>query len=804
MVRISTSRWVGASPRRVAASLVLIALLAAPATWLAIRLSELPGLPFIALIVAATLVGGLIGGAAAIVVSVPLLAYYTLPPIHTFDLSRQATFESLVAFTALMLVVAWVVRGRERARRQAQDQRREAGSSSDKLQMALDAAGLGTWEWDLSTGIVTWDLGLMAIYGVSDDTFDGSLASYQALIHPEDREFAERAVREAVESKTGHLTQHRIVRPDGEIRWVEGFGRVILDEAGGVTGMVGVSWDISERRAAERRAEQIQAVTDAALSALEPGEMISAVLDRIREVMLADAASLLMLDEGGTNLLEIDVSGRDHIDEPVPVREGLSGTIVQSRAPRIVDDLRTVHVSRAWLRHMRSYLGVPLVRRGDVIGVVHVTTSTERIFGDADVVLLRLAAARLSSALESSDLYAREAELRRDAERANRRLSMLSRISEALNESLDYGETIERVASVVVPEVADRCLLELVDDGGALEPVAKAAVDPSTSAAAVDLSDPRFHDTIAEVVRSGKAQLLESAMIIPLTCVGRILGGMVFTIEGSGRRFGPADLALAQEIAGRAATAIDHAKTYEERDRIASTLEASLSPAALDRIPAGVDVAAEYIAGGGSGEVLGDFFDVFQGRGNTWYGVIGDVAGKGVKAASTMALCRYTVRTAALSMRAPSEILRTLNRALIQGRTGRLATVMLVRLEPHDGGIRAIVSSGGHPRPLIVRADGVDEVVADGQLLGALPEVNLCDVVVELGPGELLVAYTDGLTEHRRGGDPFGETRVHRQLAGASGRPARTVAESLVQTLLDFASGPPSDDTAILVMTPAT
>ncbi|MDP9328486.1 MAG: SpoIIE family protein phosphatase, partial [Actinomycetota bacterium] len=293
---------------------------------------------------------------------------------------------------------------------------------------------------------------------------------------------------------------------------------------------------------------------------------------------------------------------------------------------------------------------------------------------------------------------------------------------------------------------------------------------------------------------------LESLMTVPLIARGRLLGAMSFVSGGSGRHFTEDDLSLAIDLARRAASAIDNARLFEDRNRVAETLETSLRPPSLPVIP-GIDPGARYRPAGTGSEVAGDFYDVFQGDRRDWFAVVGDVSGKGVEAAAVMALARYTVRTAALGRSRPSEILRILNEALLRSSSDRFCTATLLRIRPGAEGVRVTVSSGGHPRPLILRSHGrVEDVDADGTLLGMFESPTLRDVEVELAHDDVVIAYTDGVVEERRGEEFFGEDRLREVLRGCPRRPAADVADCIVSAVEDFGREAPADDIAILAL----
>jgi len=134
-----------------------------------------------------------------------------------------------------------------------------AASRSLQLQLALEAGQLGVWEWDRRTGRVIWSAELERLAGLEPGTFDGSFESYMATIHPDDRAAVAATIDHGVEAGS-HVTEHRFLRPDGSITWVEGRGAVLRDEDGEVIGMVGVSIDVTDRVRYRRQLEAQQPI----------------------------------------------------------------------------------------------------------------------------------------------------------------------------------------------------------------------------------------------------------------------------------------------------------------------------------------------------------------------------------------------------------------------------------------------------------------------------------------------------------------------------------------------------------------
>jgi serine phosphatase RsbU (regulator of sigma subunit) len=254
-------------------------------------------------------------------------------------------------------------------------------------------------------------------------------------------------------------------------------------------------------------------------------------------------------------------------------------------------------------------------------------------------------------------------------------------------------------------------------------------------------------------------------------------------------------------LAARTGLAVDNARLYAEREYVAETLRRSLLPPELPVIE-GLEIAARYLPAAEGTQVGGDFYDVFEAAPERWIAVIGDVVGKGAEAAAMMGLARYTIRTAAMSEGRPSAILETLNQAVLQQTDDeRFCTACCVRLRPSGGQARATVSSGGHPLPLVLRADGSTEVVGSpGTIVGVFEDPVLVDQAVDLGPGDTLVLYTDGVTDERADADDFGEARLHEALSELTGAAAQRIADGVVEAVAGFRTGQPKDDIAILAI----
>lgn len=597
----------------------------------------------------------------------------------------------------------------------------------------------------------------------------------------------------------------------------------------------------AERRAMARSA-LLQDLTAGLASALTTADACDVILHRGLTAMGASSGLVGLVDEAGGSVRVARWFGyvSEETDDlgwwesfPLDRAFPLSAAILD-REPVILPDVATRDERFPALRASRivrdhALVCLPMVAGGASVGGLAASFAGPRTFDGDDLSLMGAIATQSAVALERARLYEAERAAREAAEVARLRLSLLSRASRLLAASLDPETAFERLAALVVRELADICLIDVASEDGSIQRMAAAHADPARQPL-VDRLRAQFpplaegRHPVAEVIRSGVAahatemseeflrattrdgehldivrQLgFRSFICVPLSARGRILGTMTFVSCRANRRYDEEDLELAIEMGRRAAVNIDNARMFQERDRIARSLQDVLLPRSLPRIP-GFELAASYQPGGEGMLVGGDFYDVFERPDGSFGLAIGDVCGKGADAAALMGVARQTISVAGMSESRPSAILSTLNEVLLRGGYGPFVTVCDVRVRPDDGGARLTVCSGGHPLPLLVAADGsVREVGTPGTLLGVVREPSLTDVAVDLRPGEALVMYTDGVTEWHPG------RRVEQEfLALLASHACRTAAETAaaIRAWRDEGIGSmASDDAAVLII----
>lgn len=418
-----------------------------------------------------------------------------------------------------------------------------------------------------------------------------------------------------------------------------------------------------------------------------------------------------------------------------------------------------------------------------------------------------------------------------DVKRAQLAESFMAQASRVLSSSMDYEETLQRVARLAVPQIADWCSIDLVDEHGNIRNVAVHHSDPrmvelAQSALARYPRAPGDPAGVPEVIRGGVPRLYTditrealaayaadeeqlsmltaigatAVAIVPLASSVRTLGAVTFVTAESHRRMTPLDVDLAVRLGRRAGTAVENARLYTERTRIARALERALLPESLPKVP-GAEVASLYRAAGELNEVGGDFYDVFEHPDGRWMLVIGDVVGKGARAAGVTALARHTLRAAAMAGQGPTEMLTTLHLALTRQPAGAdMCTACLAALEIGGGGARATIALAGHPPPLLVDELGARPIGAIGTVLGVIDPVEVREVRATLSGGQTLLLYTDGVLDAGRPAEPLGERGLHEACSETVGAPAREMLELIERRALERAAHGLRDDLAMLAL----
>jgi PAS domain S-box-containing protein len=610
------------------------------------------------------------------------------------------------------------------------------------LGLAIDAAGIGTFDWDLTTGKLTWDERLLDLFGYDVGDFGQTIEGFNARVHPDDLPRVTETLKGAIEGCGDYESDYRVALPDGHVRWVTSRGRALCDESGATVRVLGAAFDTTSRRDSEARVVRVLESMSAAFYSLDR--------DWRFDYVNAEAERLI---------------GRP--------REELLGQSVWELFPAAVASTFEDNFRRAVVTGQpvtfEAFYPAPLDGWFEL-----------RAWPSADGLSVYFL-----------DITGRRTAQER-AERAARRAALLAEVTSELTGTMDAEEAVARLAELVVPTLADWCIVTLVDDEHAAarhglrdvgwwhtDPAARPLVERYAQTRMQALTDDSFlarvlatgrvvsipesaTEAIRQVLLPGENRDLlarlapESATLLPLPGRGRTVG-LLSLFNGPER--GPLsgeDAATARDVAGRAGLALDNSRLYEQQRRLAEGLQRSLLTDPPE--PDHVQVVVRYQPAAEAAQVGGDWYDAFLQPDGALVLVIGDVIGHDTQAAAAMGQLRGLLRgIAADSGDGPAGVLSRVDRVMETLQIRTTATVVVARIEQTpDERARGIThvrwSNAGHPPPMVINPDGTVAALPAVQadlLLGIEPGTKRVESEVTLDRGATVLLYTDGLVERR-------------------------------------------------------
>ncbi|MGY1745290.1 SpoIIE family protein phosphatase [Blastococcus sp. SYSU D00695] len=725
------------------------------------------------------------------------------------------------------------------------------GASAARLDIALEASGIGIWERDLRTGAVSWDERCAALFGLDAALADGELDEVMtSRIHPDDHELVREAMARA-DTLTGEFAvESRALHADGSVRWTVSRGRLVRDPRGEPVRMIGTVLDVTEARAESQR--RLAAVQRAAAIAEVAAEMANtAAVPELAEVALrgaavlgASASGLTVVEPDGTLRLHLSRRLVDTVAEAADVRLPPEGVVLPAD-----EDLPTGHTARTGERLLfadrgeaearfpglveindvlgtRALAALPLRVEGRLLGSYVVVWETAHPFPAEDVDLLDALSAQI--ALSVSRLHA-------DAERdaANRRLQLLADVGQVLAGDLDITRQVAQLAQLVVPALGDWCWLVVTDEHGRMEEMASAHRDPRQDRQLAEyvhamVSVMTEESTARIVTRTGRPLVLpripeasiRAALPDPATreALARLgaAGGAVVPLVARGRTVGAlglfngdergahteAEVGTAVEVGRRAGLALHSARLHAQQRDLADALQHSMLTAP-PRVP-GCRIVVRYVPAAAGAEIGGDWYDAFRQEDGTTVLAIGDVVGHDRHAAAAMGQVRGLLRGISHSSGAPpAEVLTRLDRALAGLAPEVMATAVLARLERPAGLAEGAAllrwSDAGHPPPVLVGPDGAVRVLdlAGELLLGVDATAPRTDSCVVLDRGTTLLLHTDGLVERRDRDLDTGTEQLVAVLRETAGLPLEELCDRVLERLF---LPDAEDDVALLAL----
>jgi PAS domain S-box-containing protein len=650
-----------------------------------------------------------------------------------------------------------------------------------RWRLAMDAGGVGTFDWHLRTGELVWDEPLMAVFGYTTADFDGTITAFNRRLHPDDLPRVSEALRACIDDCGDFEAEYRVVRPDGGTRWVQARGRALGGPDGTAVRVLGAAYDTTEDRTDDVRVTRVLEAMPAGFYSLDHEWRFTHVN--------AEAERLL---------------GRS--------REELLGEVIWTSFPATVNSV-----------FEDSYRSA--VRTGQPVNFdAHYPAPLDGWY--------ELRAWPSPEGLSVYFIEVTERKRARDrAERSAQRLALLAQVSAELAGTLNAQTATSRLPRLVVPGLAQWSIVTVVDAEGRprdvgwwhAEPAARTLVEryaavrldamPATSPVARALLAGEAvradADEVAALLPDGEARDLltalapGSAVCLPLRGRGRTLG--VLTLYSDpGEALSREDLATAQDVADRAGLALDNTRLYAQQQQLAEGLQRSLLTEPPE--PDHAEIAVRYLPAIEAARVGGDWYDAFlQPCGATML-VIGDVVGHDTEAAAAMGHLRGLLRgIATYSDAPPAEVLRGLDASMAVLQTHVLATATVARFEQTDderrrGITRMRWANAGHLPPLVINPDGTVAELASWKgdlLLGVDHEAERQESVVTLDRGATVLLFTDGLVERRDADLDSGLVRLREALVEFAGLPLQQLLDEVLERLVD---GRPEDDVALVAV----
>ncbi len=534
---------------------------------------------------------------------------------------------------------------------------------------------------------------------------------------------------------------------------------------------------------------------------LDLDELLASVASIVQRVIPYDLFAILLFNEKRKDLrIRYAVGHREDVvrNLSMALGEGIVGTAAQTREPILVTDTRNDPRYLLTSDAVRCELSVPMIARKRLIGVIDVQSARTGAYSDYDRALLRLIGGRVAVAIDNAQLYRR-------AERQYRTIRALSRISHEFSSILDLDELLGKIASsvrVLIDYSAFSILLvdeerKFLRHRFSLRYDERVSIDNIpmgkgiTGAAATGREIVRVHDTAIDPRYIATDSGIHSELAVPLMVHDVVIG--VMNLESERIGFFTEDHARTMSLlAPSVAIAIENARLYQEigeRERLmqedlraAFDLQTVLLPQEAPEVE-GLDIAIGLRP---AREISGDLYDFF-GHGDSQMQIaFGDSSGKGAAAALFGAMVSGLMRTLAPRRRKPAELMKALNDALVHRKVeGRYLTLLLMLWDPATRAF-TIANAGGSP-PMICRAGEIIDPTIEGVPLGLLPDRDYDEITFETRPGDLVVLFSDGVSDHiSAAGEDYGSAKLGRILQKNSKLSPRQLVKKIFADLDAF------------------
>jgi phosphoserine phosphatase RsbU/P len=547
---------------------------------------------------------------------------------------------------------------------------------------------------------------------------------------------------------------------------------------------------------------------------LDLDELLANVAAIVRRVIPYDLFAILLFNEKRKDLrIRYAVGHREEVvrNLSLALGEGVVGTAAERRQPVLVADVKADPRYLSATDFVRSELSVPMIVRQRLVGVIDVQATRIGAFQDYDRAMLSLIGGRVAAAIDNAQLYRR-------AERQYRTIRTLSRVSNEFASILDIDELLSKVASSVRGLINyDAFSILLVDSAQhllrhrfSIRFDKRVNLDNIslgmgiTGAAAKSREAVRVHDTTTDPRYIASHPGIRSEIAVPLIVQDHVIG--VLNLESERLGYFTEDHARTLILlAPSVAIAVENARLYHEigerERRMQEDLKAAFELQTVLLPPEAPEIKGLEIAIGlrPAREISGDLYDFFEHTNSHFVIAFGDSSGKGAAAALYGAMVNGRMRTLAPRRRSPAELMKALNDALMQRKVeGRYVTLLILLWHAHSKTF-TLSNAGGSP-PMICRDRNISKVEIEGVPLGLLPDREYDEVVFQALEGDLVVLFSDGVSDHvSTKGEEYGRGRlaqVVRRCADLT--PKEVVAEIFAD--LDQFNTDRFDDQTLMVM----
>ncbi|MDO8586550.1 MAG: SpoIIE family protein phosphatase [Armatimonadota bacterium] len=573
-------------------------------------------------------------------------------------------------------------------------------------------------------------------------------------------------------------------------------------------------YSVSERQACElrdqvrektRKVSAVNRISERINAATSREEVMAALTDGINDIAACDAATVALIDGGSVTVSVVRGNPPGIASEPVPLSETALGEVAKAGKARVHSGGVPDH-ARYLVGRGRSFAIAPLVAGDRIFGSLNMARTRSPNLKHSDLPNLVQVAGQVAAALMRIELFERE-------RNAASELKTLYDASSAFTSTVRMRDTL-RIISRQLAEAtrSAACLLFKLDGesvtlaasyGGSIDrahPSLRVAVPPNflrSASSARQVTPEEQTGSARGWLKALARHLGENIMLVPIVDRDEPVAAAI--VARPGDPFGEADLRVASAIAGQAAVAIQASQVYEHERTIAEVFQKSLLPPP-DYRRAKLCVAGKYQPALEEADVGGDFYDIIEIDDDLVGIAVGDISGKGLIAATQAAAVQHMLEAYAIEDPSPSVALARLNNAVCHSLREGFATLFYGLIDLKR--CTLTYANAGHELPVrMSNGRPCHPLEVTGPALAISPDAIYSDLTIEMGERDLVLCYTDGITEARRGEGFWGYEGLVEALRDCPSHEPRIVVDHVYERALEYSRGRLADDVALLAIT---